>query len=88
MATYPLHEIYRDIATLPDDKLVELRQFIDFLRFKLKPAAASSSGASIMSFAGSWQAMDDSTFVDLMDDIKARRHTAFAARRAHESSID
>ena len=30
MATYPLQELYRDIETLPSDKLAELRQFIDF----------------------------------------------------------
>lgn len=88
MATYPLQELYRDIETLPSDKLAELRQFIDFLRFTLTSKANPTAPASLMRFAGCWQTMDDSVFDCFVEEIDERRRSAFAARRERETSLD
>ncbi len=88
MATYPLQELYRDIETLPSDKLAELRQFIDFLRFTLTSKANPTASASLMRFAGCWQTMDDSVFDCFVEEIDERRRYAFAARRERETSLD
>ena len=88
MATYPLQELYRDIETLPSDKLAELRQFIDFLRFTLPSKANPTAPASLMRFAGCWQTMDDSVFDCFVEEIDERRRSAFAARRERETSLD
>lgn len=87
MATPSIQDIFSDIATLPADKLVELKQIIDFLRFTIKPTN-SSQPANILSFAGSWKSMDEKTFHDLIDDISMRRQTGFSKRRANEASFD
>ena len=88
MATYPLQELYRDIETLPSDKLAELRQFIDFLRFTLTSKANLTAPASLMRFAGCWQTMDDSVFDCFVEEIDERRRSAFAARRERETNLD
>lgn len=87
MATPSIQDIFSDIATLPADKLVELKQFIDFLRFTLK-SANKTQPANILSFAGSWKSMDEQTFDSLMDDVSKRRQVGFSKRRANEASFD
>lgn len=88
MAAYPLQELYRDIETLPSDKLAELRQFIDFLRFTLTSKANPTAHASLMQFAGCWQTMDDSVFDGFVEEIDERRRSAFTVRRERETSLD
>ncbi len=88
MATYLLQELCRDIETLPSDKLAELRQFIDFLRFTLTSKANPTAPASLMRFAGCWQTVDDSVFDGFVEEIDERRRSAFAAQRERETSLD
>lgn len=87
MATLSVQDIFSDIATLPADKLVELKQFVDFLTFIIKPANTTQS-ANVLSFAGSWKSMDEQTFDGLMDDVSKRCQTGFSKRRTNETSFN
>lgn len=88
MNTVSIQTLLRDIGTLPEDKLAELRQFVDFLRFKAETEKEHVEANNILQFAGSWQGMDNQVFEDFMSDIRSRRQISFKTRRTDETCAD
>lgn len=65
--TQKRQQILRRIYRIPNEKLKELEDFIS----KLEPD--NNKKDRILSFAGSWQNMDDSVFIELTENLISNR---------------
>ena len=76
-------KVLQEIELIPEDKLVDLYNFIHDFRLGLeKPQTAKPK--PIMTFAGCWKDMPAEIFNDFTAEIRQRRHQAFARRRENE----
>ena len=73
------------IQHLPDEKLNELYEIIQFFRIDTERAEPSSKD-NVMRFAGCWDDMSDSEFNIWLNEISERRSTAFS-RRIHRETL-
>lgn len=72
------NEIFRDrnfeeFQRIPETKLEVVFDFLHYFRIGLE-STASSLAASIQSFAGSWNDMEESYFKDFLEENDRRRH--------------
>jgi hypothetical protein len=65
--TQKRQQILRRIYRIPNEKLKELEDFIS----KLEPD--NNKKDRILSFAGSWQNIDDSVFIELTENLISNR---------------
>lgn len=76
-------KVLQEIELLPEDKLVDIYNFIHHLRLGVE-TAESKPAKSIMSFAGSWNDMPEDVFQAMSLDIQQRRNQSFSRRRGNE----
>jgi len=74
------------IQHLPDKKLNELYEIIQFFRIDTERAEPCSKD-NVMRFAGCWDDMSDSEFNIWLNEISERRSTAFSGRINRETLI-
>ena len=74
------------IQHLPDEKLNELYEIIQFFRIDTERAEPCSKD-NVMRFAGCWDDMSDSEFNTWLNEISERRSTAFSGRIQRETLI-
>ena len=72
--------VLQEVELIPEDKLVDLYNFLHYFRLGLEKAAPPQS-KQILTFAGCWQDMPDALFAEFTAEIVARRNQAFSGRR-------
>ena len=77
------NKVLQEIERIPEDKLVDLYNFIRYFRLGLEKARATKH-KQILAFAGCWQDMPDEIFTEFTTEIAERRHQAFVGRRGNE----
>ncbi len=81
------HKLTNEINLIPDDKLLELYNFIHYFRLGTQ-REQNQNKKDLLSYSGSWGEMRNEVFDDYMLDIKKRRKKAFSGRRNNETSTD
>jgi hypothetical protein len=76
-------KVLQEIDLLPEDKLIDIYNFIHHFRLGIETIRANSR-QSTMAFAGCWADMPEDQFQAIQSDIEQRRHQAFARRRGDE----
>ena len=66
---------FEEIQRIPETKLEVVFDFLHYFRIGLE-STASSIVASIQSFAGSWNDMEESDFKDFLEENDRQRHKA------------
>ena len=74
------------IQRLPDEKLHELSEIIQFFRINTEHPEPCSKD-NVMRFAGCWDDMSDSEFNIWLNEISERRSTSFSRRIQRETLI-
>ena len=69
-------KLINEISLIPDEKLVELYNFIHYFRLGVE-----RNSKDLLSYAGTWKDIDDEVFDNYLLDIKNRRKKAFGNRR-------
>jgi hypothetical protein len=80
-------KVIQEIDLIPEDKLVDLFNFIHYFRLGLETSTHHENKPTL-AFAGCWREMPDETFSAFMSEITERRHLAFSRRRSGEGSTD
>lgn len=76
--------VLQEIELIPEDKLVDLYNFLHYFRLGLEKAYPPKR-EQILAFAGCWQDMPDEIFAEFTTEIAERRSQAFVGRRNSES---
>lgn len=79
-------KIVEEIQRLPEESLSEVYTLLHYFRLGLETVQRPAS--AVMSYAGCWQDMPESTYQALLSDITTRRHEAFSRRRGDETISD
>jgi hypothetical protein len=80
-------KVLQEIDLIPEDKLVDVYNFIHYFRLGLEKSEAKDT-QPILAFAGCWQDMPDEAFNDFTTEISQRRQQAFKQRRINEDIAD
>lgn len=83
-------KVIEEINLLPQERLLDLYTLIHYFRLGLEQADKPGQGrtAKIMALAGSWQAMPEPEFTQLLEEIGQRRQSAFQRRRTDAAGLD
>lgn len=73
------NKVLQEIDLIPEDKLVDLYNFIHYFRLGLEKAHAQKS-SQILAFAGCWQDLPDEIFADFTAEIAEQHSQAFKRR--------
>jgi hypothetical protein len=76
-----------EIQRIPDTHLEEVFNLLHFFRIGLETSQRPPAD-NLLSFAGTWQDMDDGIFEEFQEEIAARRRQAFRGRRADDANHD
>lgn len=82
------NEVIKEIDLIPKENLSEIYNFIRYFRIGLEKGKEKTTVDSLLSYAGSWQDMEEEVFDEYLSDIAKRRKQAFIKRRADEASTD
>jgi hypothetical protein len=74
-------KVLQEIDLIPEDKLIDVYNFIHDFRLGLEKAHVQKS-SQILAFAGCWQDMPDEVFADFTTEITERRSQAFKRERS------
>lgn len=80
-------KVIREINLLPEEKLLEVYNFIHYFRIGAESEKPKMAESSLLSYAGSWNSLDDDVFDDFLSDVNERREKAFGGRRKDEESL-
>ena len=80
-------KLINEIYLIPDDKILELYNFIHYFRLGTQKVETKTK-KDLLSYSGSWKEMDAEVFDDYLLDIVKRRRKAFSGRRGNETSTD
>lgn len=75
--------INETLKWLPPEAKQEVVDFVEFIarKYHKKKSRTNRPKNEVLSFAGSWQDMDESDFESLISDIYERRERSFTRRR-------
>ncbi|OQY30711.1 MAG: hypothetical protein B6I38_06955 [Anaerolineaceae bacterium 4572_5.1] len=86
-ATILKDKVIREINLLPEEKLLEVYNFIHYFRIGAESEKSKIAESSLLSYAGSWNDLADDVFDDFLSDVTERREKAFSGRRDDEESF-
>ena len=78
-------KVLQEIDLLPEDRLVDIYNFIHHFRLGIETTQAKPLKPTL-AFAGCWNDMPEEAFQAMLGDIERRRRQAFARRRGFEGS--
>ncbi len=70
-------EVLKEIDLLPEDKLIDIYNFIHHFRLDIETEQAKNL-KSTLAFAGCWSDIPEDQFQAILSDIVQRRHQAFS----------
>jgi len=72
-------KVVEEVNQIPEEKLAQILDLIHHFRIGLQLSRKKHS--RITSYAGCWEDMPEDIYIELINEISQRRHTAFSRRR-------